>query len=243
MAQKIKLIAFDKGWVLFRPVNWDIIRDIGLSIDEQYWLVRELWRINDWIRFQFKRGKTSRQIISVIKKSYPNHVKLWGRVSPLLKKIISIDFEDNIKLGQDLKKSGYKVEIWSDNGLGGAKDKKYEISDAGLVPELSPKHPLYKKYVSVHHELLVPGIYSRDINVKKENPKFFKIALSKKIKPDEVIFIDDRSQNIESALSVGINCIQFIPDFCDRDVVKGVPVVHTTKGLIRELKKFGVSFK
>ena len=111
----IKLIAFDKGWVLFRPMNWDIIREIGLNIDEQYWLVRELWRINDWINFQFKRGKTSRQIISVIKKSYPNHAKLWEQISPLLKKVISVDFKDNVKLGQDLQKSGYLVEIWSDN--------------------------------------------------------------------------------------------------------------------------------
>ncbi len=242
---QIKLITFDKGYVLFRPVNWDVLNKANFTNDEKYWLVREgLGRTSDWIKFQLKHGKTSKQIVSVLKKAYPAHAKLLNRVQPLLTNVISVDFTDNVKLARQLQKSEILVEIWSDNGLGGAKDKKYPDSDAGLEPELPAKHPLYKKYVSVHDELNVPGVYSRDINIKKENPKFFKTALArhKNIKPNEVIFIEDRPQNIESALSLGINCIQFIPKFCEREIVKGVPVAHTTNELIRELKKTGCLF-
>jgi len=240
LKNSIKIVAFDKGWVLFRPVNWDILNNADFTNDEKYWLVREgLGRTSDWIKFQLKTGKTAKQIVAVMKKAYPTHTNVLERVQPLLTKVVSIDFVDNIKLARQLQKVGSLVEIWSDNGLGGPKEKKYENSDVGLIPELPVKHPLYKKYVSVHNELDVPGIYSRDINVKKENPEFFKIALArhKNVKPNEVIFIDDRPQNIESALSLGINCIQFIPKFCEREIVKGVPVVHTTKQLINELKK------
>lgn len=242
--KSIKLIAFDQGWVLFRPINWEILNKTSLTNDEKYWLVREgLWRTRDWIKIQLKRNKTPKQIISDMKKYYPEHTELLDKVRPILKDIISIDFIDNIKLGRQLLKAGFSVEIWSDNGLGGkTKTKKFPTSDAGLAPELPASSPLYKKYTSVNHELKVPGIYSRDINILKEDPKFFKTAMArhKKIQPEEVIFIEDRPQNIKSALSLGINCIQFIPKFCEREIVKDVPVAHTTKELIKELKKKNV---
>ena len=66
------------------------------------------------------------------------------------------------------------------------------------------------------------------------------MARHKKIQPEEVIFIEDRPQNIKSALSLGINCIQFIPKFCERETVTGIPIAHTTKELIKELKKKNV---
>ncbi len=240
----IKLIAFDQGWVLFRPINWEILNKISLTNDEKYWLVREaLWRTRDWIKIQLKRKKTPKQIISIMKKYYPEHAELLDKIRPILKDIISIDFTDNIKLGQKLLNMGFLVEIWSDNGLGGKqKNKNFPTSDAGLTPELPAKSPLYKEYVSVHQELKVPSVYSRNINILKEKPKFFKTVMArhKKIQPEEVIFIEDRPQNIKSALSLGINCIQFIPKYCERENVENTPIAHTTKELIKELKKKGV---
>ncbi len=239
----VKLIAFDAGWVLFRPGNWEVLHKNGFTDDEGYWLLREVFgRANDWILYQFKRGKTSKQIIAILKKFYPKHTELLNRVLPLLKKLVCIDYEDNIKLGYQLQKVGYIVEIWSDNGLGGTKKKKYKDSDIGLIPELPDNSPLYKKYTSVHQELKVPSVYSRDLNVKKENPEFFKkaIARHKDIHANEVVFIEDRPQNIESAMQLGINCIQFVAATNEREPVKGVAVAHTTRELLNELKKKGV---
>lgn len=239
----IKLIAFDAGWVLFRPGNWEVLHKHGFTDDEGYWLLREgLGRTNDWILYQIKKGKTSKQIVAILKKLYPNHAELLSRVQPLLKKIVSIDFIDNIKLGYQLQKEGYIVEIWSDNGLGGPKKKTYKDSDIGLIPELSANSPLYKKYASVHQKLNVPCVYSRDLNVKKENPEFFKKALArhKNIHANEIIFIEDRPQNIESALKLGINCIQFVAATNEREPIKGVPIARTYRKLLNELKKKGV---
>ena len=239
----IKLIAFDSGWVLFRPGNWEVLHKHGFTDDEGYWLLREVFeRANDWILYQLKKGKTPKQIITVLKKVYPNHTELLKRVQPLFKKVVCIDYSDNIKLGYQLQKAGYIVEIWSDNGLGGPKKKTYKDSGIGLIPELAANSPLYKKYPSIHQELKVPARYSRDLGVKKENPEFFKkvLAKHKHIHANEMIFIEDRPQNIESAMQLGINCIQFIATTNERESVKGVPVAHTTRELLNELKKKSV---
>ena len=240
----IKLIAFDMGWVLFRPGNWEVLHKHNFTDEEGYWLLREAFgRTNDWIRLQMKKGKTSKYIVSVLKKYYPEHAELLDCVCPILKHVVSIDLINNIKLGYKLEKAGYQVEIWSDNGLGGPqKGVDYQESETGLVPELESNHPLYKKYVSVHRELKVPSYYSKDLNVLKKDPLFFKKVLSKhkNLKPEEVVFIEDRPKNIKSAQSLGIQCIQFVGKTNEREQVEGVPVVHTTKQVIKELRKMGI---
>ena len=165
----IKLIAFDMGWVLFRPGNWEVLHKHNFTDEEGYWLLREaLGRTNDWIRMQIKKGKASKQIIIALKKYYPEHIALLERVQPILKQVVSVDFIENIKLGNKLQKAGYQVEIWSDNGLGGPKKgTDYEESKTGLIPELKTNHPLYKKYPSVHTELKVMGYYSKDLGEQK----------------------------------------------------------------------------
>ena len=156
----IKLVAFDAGWVLFRPHNWEFLHQKGFTDDEGYWLFREgLGRTSDWIRYQFKKVKTARQVVSILKKYYPNHADLLSRVQPIIRRLIEKDIISNIQLGLQLQKAGYQVEIWSDNGLGGPKkDMDYPDSEIGQIPELPLNCPLYKKYPSVHTNLKVPTL-------------------------------------------------------------------------------------
>ena len=156
----IKLVAFDAGWVLFRPHNWEFLHQKGFTDDEGYWLFREgLGRTSDWIRYQFKKGKTARQVVSILKKYYPNHADLLSRVQPIIRRLIEKDIISNIQLGLQLQKAGYQVEIWSNNGLGGPKkDMDYPDSEIGQIPELPLNCPLYKKYPSVHTNLKVPTL-------------------------------------------------------------------------------------
>lgn len=236
----IKLIAFDAGWVLFRPGNWEILHKYGFTDDEGYWLLREgLGRTSDWIRFQLQKGKTSRQIIKILKQYYPQHVALLDRVCPILKDVVPVDFLDMIQLGYELQKSGYLVEIWSDNGLGGPKQKTWQDSNIGLIPELKPTCALYKKYPSIHKELKVGAVYSRDIGVLKRDVVFFEKALKKHkgLKPEDVVFIEDRPSNIESAKHLGIRCIQFIAKTNHREKVDGVPVARSVREIRRLLNK------
>ena len=240
----IKLVAFDAGWVLFRPHNWELLHQKGFTEDEGYWLFREgLGRTSDWVRHQFKKGKSARQVISVLKKYYPQKANLLNRVQPVMRRLIEKDVISNIRLGNQLQKAGYLVEIWSDNGLGDfQKNTDYQDSEIGLIPELSLNCPLYKKYPSVHIDLKVPAFYSKDLGVKKENPEFFKKVLKahSKIKPSEIIFVEDRPQNIYAAKSMGIECIQFVMNGIEREKVMGVPVARTTKELAGILHRKGI---
>lgn len=240
----IKLVAFDAGWVLFRPHNWELLHQKGFTDEEGYWLFREgLGRTSDWIRYQLKKGKSARQLVSVLKKYYPERANLLNRVQPIMRRLIEKDIISNIQLGYQLQKKGYLIEIWSDNGLGGLhKSKDHQESEIGLIPELPFKCPLYKKYPSVHTDLKVPAFYSKDLGVKKENLEFFKKVLKahSKIKPSEIIFVEDRPQNIYAARSIGIECIQLVMNGIEREKVEGVPVARTTKQLIGILHRKGI---
>jgi len=243
----IKLIAFDAGWVLFRPKNWELLHEKGFTDDEGYWLFREgLGRTSDWIRYQLKQGKTSRQIIKILQQYYPEYSDLLVRIRPYLRRLIEEDLVSNIQLGYRLQEAGYQVEIWSDNGLGGPqRGVDYQDSEIGLIPKFGPDHPLYKKYPTVHTELKVRSFYSNDLCVLKKDSEFFKKVLRAhpKIKPSEMIFIEDRPKNIISAQSVGIECIQFVMSGIkwNRERVAGVPVAHTTEELKQRLRLKGVS--
>ena len=53
-------------------------------------------------------------------------------------------------------------------------------------------------------------INSSEIGVCKPDPEFFKILITKvKESPENILFIDDKPENIESAQSVGLNTFNF----------------------------------
>jgi methionine salvage enolase-phosphatase E1 len=126
--------------------------------------------------------------------------------------------------------------------LGGPQKNADYPANIGQIPELPLNCPLYKKYPSVHTDLKVPAFYSKDLGVKKENPEFFKKVLkaNSKIKPSEIIFIEDRPQNIYAAKSMGIDCIQFVMNGIKREKVEGVPVARTTKEIVSILHRKGI---
>jgi len=62
-----------------------------------------------------------------------------------------------------------------------------------------------------YYALFNPVILSYEIGVKKPNPEAFEILLKKlQVTASYVLFIDDRSENVEAAKNLGIESIQFI---------------------------------
>ncbi|HEY61005.1 MAG TPA: HAD family phosphatase [Anaerolineae bacterium] len=54
------------------------------------------------------------------------------------------------------------------------------------------------------------SIFSYEVKVRKPDPRIFKIMLDRLgIQPEETVFIDDLSVNVESACKVGLQAIQF----------------------------------
>lgn len=61
-----------------------------------------------------------------------------------------------------------------------------------------------------YYDLFHPVLLSCEIGVQKPNPEAFIILLNiLQVMPSDVIFIDDRAQNVEAAKDLGIDSIQF----------------------------------
>ena len=87
------------------------------------------------------------------------------------------------------------------------KRKKYKIALISNIGSLHQKH-LEKKYKL--NKIFPVIIYSYKIKVRKPSPKIYKSALRKlNVKPDEVVFIDDRPENAKRAEKLGMHGIYF----------------------------------
>lgn len=76
-----------------------------------------------------------------------------------------------------------------------------------------------------YYQLFEPALFSFEIGVSKPDPKAYQILLEKlKLPPSEILFIDNKLPNIETAKSLGIDAIQF----------------ENTDQLIKELKQRGI---
>jgi len=102
------------------------------------------------------------------------------------------NFKQNINLLKkafELKKLGYKIGILSD---------QWYLSKQALIP-----NKIYKKF----DELII----SCEVGFRKPSPEIFKIALKKlKLKPKEVLFIDNQTWNLKAARKLGIKTLIFI---------------------------------
>ena len=107
------------------------------------------------------------------------------------------------KIVEKIKKKGYKTAILSDQW------------------HLSKEVVLSKKDENYFDEIVV----SCDVGIRKPNPEIYELILKKlKLKPEEVLFIDNQTWNIIPANKMGMNTILF----------------HSNKQTLRELEKFGI---
>ena len=106
-------------------------------------------------------------------------------------KIIKKSFKFNRKLftyALKLKKEGYKIAILSD---------QFYISKKALADKK------FIKYFS-------PVIISCDVGYRKPERMIYEITYKKlKLKPSEIIFIDNRDYNLKTAKKLGMNVVLF----------------------------------
>nr|MBI5455781.1 HAD family phosphatase [Candidatus Levybacteria bacterium] len=78
---------------------------------------------------------------------------------------------------------------------------------SNYVGELLRKLLEKQKITNLFDEIII----SSEHKLKKPDPEFFKILTNKaNVKNDEILFIDDRLENVEGAKNLGINALQFI---------------------------------
>ena len=103
--------------------------------------------------------------------------------------------------------------------------KNYKI---GLISNMGSLHHkyLFKKYHL--NDLFDAKTLSYKVKIRKPDSKIFRITLKKlKVKPEETVFVDDISKNVNGARRLGIHGIHF----------------KNNKQSLRELEKLGIKPK
>jgi putative hydrolase of the HAD superfamily len=192
----IKAVIFDIGGVLkivrYLPKKY---KDNELLCVHEYMAKKYNLDIDTWFdSIDSPYGKSMEGLISNeetvnsisnnLKTTPKKLAKLW--LNAYKKKMK--DNKELYDLAIKLKNKGYKIGILSD---------QWHLSKKALVKKEYLKH-------------FDPVIISCDIGIRKPNPKIFKLLIRKlKLRPKEIIFIEDREWNIKPAEKCGINTILF----------------------------------
>ena len=204
---EIKAVIFDVGGVLATPsAPARLIQDTHLAsvpkhcghrhkgvheyIADKLRILLDQWFDSiDTIYAKSIEGKVSRaETLNILSK---NLYISKRRVRNIIVKAYRFNFKQNKQLFKQafkLKKQGYKIGVLSD---------QWHLSQEAIMPKR-----LYKKFS--------PVIVSNEVGMRKPNPKIYKLLLKKlKLKPSEVLFIDNQEWNTKPAKKLGIKTIQF----------------------------------
>jgi epoxide hydrolase-like predicted phosphatase len=205
----IKAIIFDIGGVIIQEPSKDqhetISKKFGLDSEK----FRELRRKHIWKTLKNKR--------------YLKNKKCLFEYEILIAKTLKVNPNEFIDCWQKLREKEMNISPETKRLLKKL-SKNYLL---GTLTNVSPAHEILRKKKNVYDSFKI-NIKSCELGICKPDKKFFKVLLKElkreDIKPEEVIFIDDRSNNISAAKELGINAILF----------------KNNKSLIKDLRKFGV---
>ena len=182
----IKAIIFDWGGVLIDDPENGLIEYCANSLETS---AKSLKNIFSQHELEFQKGLISENdlwkiICNKLKINQPISKSLWKEAVTS----VFVDKKEVYELAQTLKKNEYKVGFLSNTEI---PTMEY-FYDNG-----------YEKYFD-------EKIFSCAEKTVKPGKKIYNIALQKlQVKPDEVIFIDDKPKYIEGAIQVGIHGIVF----------------------------------
>lgn len=207
MKKEIKAVVFDVGGVLALP-NFPIslIQDTHLAgvppycghrnkgvheyIADKLKIIVDQWFDSiDTIYTKSIEGKVSKEkLLNILSKNLKTSK---SKIRKLVIKAYKINFTQNKQLFKQafkLKKQGYKIAVLSD---------QWHLSQEALMPE-----KLYKNFN--------PVLVSTKVKMRKPNPEIYKLLIKKlKLKPKEILFIDNQQWNLTPAKKLGINTILF----------------------------------
>ncbi len=214
MKKRIKAVIFDIGGVLALNKNPTTIkrgistRTLGIH---QYIAKKLNLSLDQWFDSADEAYIHSFEGTISYKKTLDIISKNTKTPNKKLRKILVTPYKKNFKqntplhkLAIKLKKQGYKIAVLSD---------QWHPSKEAVVLK-----KYYKKFNVV--------ILSCDVGFRKPDIRIYKLTLKKlKLKPNQVIFIDNQIWNIKPAKKLGMKTILF----------------RNNRQTIKEMKKLGVS--
>lgn len=183
-------IVFDFGGVLTGDQNREIVVNF---IQETFDLSdEEFGKVNEEKRVAIKQGKTDEEFwLSYAKTHGIELPSSWTQIfKSMMKEAIGIN-PDMFVLVEELREHCIPIALFSNV------DERL----AKLIREFGFYEPFH------------PCLLSCDIGVAKPDPKAYEILLDTlKLPAQDVVFIDDRFENVEAAKQVGIDAIHFVSE-------------------------------
>lgn len=183
----VKNVVFDIGQVLLE-FNWkNFIENMDIAQDKKKKLANvTLGNINHWN--EHDRGMSDEDFI---KKSLEIEPDIEGELRYYLENIGTIvkEYEYSVPLMRSLKEKGYNVYLLSNYGK---TPFKYALDNMKFFDKADGM------------------VVSYQVGVIKPEPEIYKILFDKyKLIPEECVFIDDRADNIDAAVKMGMKGIVF----------------------------------
>lgn len=188
----IKNIIFDMGQVLIKFDPLYFIHRLGITdTKDTQILMREIYKSVEWSMMD--RGSlTDAQACEIFKARVPNHLKRYvaDLTCDWCKPLVPIDGAE--ELIRELKTNGYNMYLLSNASLN---QKNYWNDIPGS-------------------DCFSDTVVSSYINLVKPQPEIFKYLVNKyELVPDECLFIDDATLNVEGAVYSGLHGIVFHGDY------------------------------
>ena len=184
---KIKVITFDFGGVIATTnrieVNQFMSTNLNISEIESIEILKQL-------KEHDLKGREEKEF--------------WENYSKQANKELPSDWE---KKFQDAKLQAMK-EIPGMVAL--VKDLQKQGYQTALLSNVRKSQAKIKRRLG-HYEMFNPMLFSYELGTEKPNPRIFFILLEHlQAKPQEVLFIDNKIENILSAQAIGMDAIHFV---------------------------------
>jgi putative hydrolase of the HAD superfamily len=118
-----------------------------------------------------------------------------------------------------LKADYWRGGVWDTDLLNFARSLKPRYKTGIISDAWSDAREVIKAYVN--GEVFDVLVFSAEEGVCKPSPEIFRRALSRlEVAPQEAIFVDDMSRNVEGARQIGIHSIHFTNSLAVREEIK-----------------------
>ena len=186
MEKKIKNVIFDYGRVLVDYSPEYLYDSVFTDKQEMHWFIDHV--VNAEFHTTLDLGNPTNEVIEEWKRRFPKYSRELDLYDTDYLRLVGEEVPGMRQLLIDLHQQGFQL---------------YGLTNWGHKFKL-----VYEKY-SIF-QLLDGQVVSGEEHVVKPDPQIFNILLQRyDLRPEECIFTDDRADNVEGAIQLGIHGIVF----------------------------------
>lgn len=223
--QNLKIIFFDIGGTLLykkSTIDERIAKELGLDLKE--FEEAKTWVIThqaEKFKREFKRIDSLEKQIEYFRKFYKRllqHLKIKP-TNRLIKRLLDYRLKEDLVLVDGVLETLNYLK------------KKYKL---GIITNAFPSRRHYDLKICSLDKYFDPIIISSEVGVEKPNSKIYQIAMQKaKVRPEEVMLVDNKVKYLKGAEKVGIQWLVLIDKKeAEKLKIKNLVIIDKIKDLI-----------